>query len=161
MRRPDGTPSNPLHGEILPPVPGRAQANARAGAHAEDADETNAKAQHVRDNFWTALKRVVRQVPFTTDLVAAYYCAMDSSTPFRVRATLLGALAYFILPIDVIPDFIVGLGYTDDAAVLALAIRRVAGHITERHREAARATLADPAVTGGTGPSHGAAGRAR
>ena len=60
----------------------------------------------------------------------------------HVRATLLGALAYFVLPIDAIPDMIVGLGYTDDAAVLFAALRMVGGAIEDRHHEAARAWLA-------------------
>jgi uncharacterized membrane protein YkvA (DUF1232 family) len=115
-----------LEGEILPP------------------EKFSERQKHVEDNFWTALKRVVRKVPFTTDLIAAYYCAVDPTTPFRVRAVLFGALAYFIMPIDVIPDFIFGAGFTDDAAVLALAIRMVAGAITDRHREAAKVALGDP-----------------
>jgi uncharacterized membrane protein YkvA (DUF1232 family) len=87
------------------------------------------------------LKRVLKHVPFAEDLLAAYYCALDRRTPFYVRATLLGALAYFVLPFDAIPDMIAGLGYTDDAAVLYAALRLVASSITDRHREAARAWL--------------------
>ena len=55
---------------------------------------------------------------------------------------LLGALAYFVLPADVIPDVLPVIGYTDDAAVLAAAIKLVASHITPDHREAAQRTLA-------------------
>ena len=58
-----------------------------------------------------------------------------------VRATLLGALAYFILPFDAIPDFLLGLGYTDDAAVLLAAFTACKTHITEDHRARARAWL--------------------
>jgi uncharacterized membrane protein YkvA (DUF1232 family) len=58
-----------------------------------------------------------------------------------VQATLLGAIAYFILPFDFIPDMLPVLGFTDDAAVLATAIRLVANHITPDHRDAARAAL--------------------
>jgi uncharacterized membrane protein YkvA (DUF1232 family) len=50
-------------------------------------------------------------------------------------------LAYFVVPTDMIPDFIAWLGYTDDAAVLATAIRSVAGAIKDTHREKARSTL--------------------
>ena len=96
----------------------------------------------VRANFWRKLKRVAAQIPFTEDLLAAYYCAFDRQTPRHVQAALIGALAYFILPFDIIPDFLVGLGYTDDAAVLATAIRLVATHISADHRAAARAALA-------------------
>ena len=96
---------------------------------------------HVRRNFWGKLKRVIARIPFAEDLVAAYYCAMDSRTPTRVRATLLGALAYFIMPVDAIPDVIAGLGFSDDAAVLAMVIGLVSSHITPEHRLAAARAL--------------------
>jgi uncharacterized membrane protein YkvA (DUF1232 family) len=96
---------------------------------------------NVRKNFWRKLKRVVSNIPFAEDLLAAYYCAFDRQTPRHVQAALIGALAYFILPFDFIPDFLPVLGFTDDAAVLATAIRLVATHITSEHREAARAAL--------------------
>ena len=64
-------------------------------------------------------------------------------TPHAVRAILLAALAYFILPFDIIPDFIAGLGYTDDATILLAAIGMVRAHITPVHREAARRALAE------------------
>src|ERR1700722_3572025 len=74
-------------------------------------------------------------------LLSAYYCAFDKQTPRHVQAALLGAIAYFILPFDIIPDMLPVLGFTDDAAVLATAMRLVASHITSDHREAARAAL--------------------
>ena len=64
------------------------------------------KERKVRRDFWAKLKRVAGMVPFVEDLVAAYYCALDPATPMRVRGMLLAALAYFILPADVIPDMI-------------------------------------------------------
>lgn len=100
------------------------------------ADETN-----LRRRFWAKLKGLAARLPFAEDLLAAYYCAFDRQTPRHVQATLLGAIAYFILPFDFIPDMLPVLGYTDDAAVLATAIRLVATHITAEHREAARAAL--------------------
>ena len=95
----------------------------------------------VRKEFWKKLKRVAAKLPFVEDLLAAYYCAFDRQTPRHVQAALLGALAYFILPFDFMPDLMPVLGFTDDAAVLATAIRMVAGNITPEHREAARAAL--------------------
>jgi uncharacterized membrane protein YkvA (DUF1232 family) len=61
-----------------------------------------------------------------------------------VKAVLLAALAYFVLPVDVIPDFVAGIGFTDDAAVLALALSLVAGNITDAHRRRARQALNIP-----------------
>jgi uncharacterized membrane protein YkvA (DUF1232 family) len=96
----------------------------------------------VRREFWAKLKRFAARLPFAEDLLAAYYCAFDRKTPLHVQATLLGALAYFILPFDFIPDMLPVLGFTDDAAILATAIRLVASHITPDHRAAAKAALA-------------------
>jgi uncharacterized membrane protein YkvA (DUF1232 family) len=91
--------------------------------------------------FWTKLRRVIAHVPFAEDLVAGWYCAIDRDTPTRVRAVLFGAIAYFVLPADAIPDIFVGLGFSDDAAVLAAAIAAVSRHLQPRHRAAARARL--------------------
>ena len=95
----------------------------------------------VRRRFWSKLKRVAAHLPFAEDLLAAYYCAFDHRTPRHVQASLLGAIAYFILPFDFVPDMLPMLGFTDDAAILATAIRMVATHITPDHRDAARAAL--------------------
>ena len=59
----------------------------------------------------------------------------------RVRAILLAALAYFIMPADMVPDLLVGVGFTDDATVLATAIGLVARHIKPLHRRRAAAAL--------------------
>ena len=93
------------------------------------------------ERFWKKLKRVLTRIPFAEDLVAAYYCAADKETPGYVRAVLLGAVAYFILPIDMVPDILAGLGFTDDASVLAAAIAAVGRHLQPRHRERARRAL--------------------
>src|SRR6266699_3959098 len=107
----------------------------------EPADRLAQDGESVRRRFWTKLKQVVAKLPFAEDLLAAYYCAFDKQTPRHVQASLLGAVAYFILPFDFVPDMLPVLGFTDDAAVLATAIRLVASHITEDHRQAARAAL--------------------
>lgn len=95
----------------------------------------------VRRRFWIKVRRTLGRVPFMDDAVAAYFCAMDKGTPVRVKAVLLAALAYFIMPVDMIPDFILGFGYTDDAAVMFAAIRSVRQHITDDHRERAATAL--------------------
>jgi uncharacterized membrane protein YkvA (DUF1232 family) len=97
--------------------------------------------QVVREGFWTKARQTLGKVPFTEEAVAAFYCATDAATPMTVRVTLFGALAYFILPFDIIPDFLVGLGYTDDAAVLLAAYTTCKTSITDDHRAKARAWL--------------------
>lgn len=105
--------------------------------------ENSRREERVRGQFWRTAKRAARQVPFMTELVAAYFCALDGKTPLRVRGTLLAALAYFVLPLDIIPDFILGLGFTDDITVLATAIGAISAHITSAHRDAAVKALSD------------------
>jgi uncharacterized membrane protein YkvA (DUF1232 family) len=95
-----------------------------------------------RFGFWRKITRVAAQIPFAEDLLAAYYCAFDRDTPLQVKATLVGAIAYFVLPVDAIPDVLPVIGFTDDAAVLATAIKLVADHIRPLHRDAARNKLA-------------------
>jgi len=107
----------------------------------EPADRLAEDRESVRKRFWAKFKRVAARLPFAEDLLSAYYCAFDLRTPRHVQAALLGAIAYFILPFDFIPDMLPVLGFTDDAAVLATAIRLVAAHITVEHREAARTKL--------------------
>jgi uncharacterized membrane protein YkvA (DUF1232 family) len=97
----------------------------------------------LRHDFWAKLKRVGRQLPFVEDLLAAYYCAVDPATPKRVKLILLGALTYFVLPTDAIPDILPFLGFADDAAMLAAAIAQVAGAINDSHRGKAREALQD------------------
>jgi uncharacterized membrane protein YkvA (DUF1232 family) len=107
----------------------------------EPADRLAQDRESVRRRFWKKLKQVVAKLPFAEDLLAAYYCAFDKQTPRHVQAALLGAIAYFILPFDFVPDVLPVLGFTDDAAILATAIRMVAGHITPEHRAAAQSAL--------------------
>ncbi|MEX1147841.1 MAG: YkvA family protein [Sphingomonadales bacterium] len=105
----------------------------------------------VRRGFCRKLRRVAGRIPFAEDLATAYYCATDSRTPARVRAILFAGLAYFVIPADFIPDFIVAFGFTDDAAVLMAVIASVSSHITDRHRERARRALhTDTSEDGGS-----------
>jgi uncharacterized membrane protein YkvA (DUF1232 family) len=118
-------------------------------AHGIDIEDDAAGAREtarVRREFWPKLRRFAAQLPFAEDLLAAYFCAFDRNTPRRVQVTLIGALAYFVLPFDFVPDMLPLVGFTDDAAVLATAIRLVAVHIAPWHREAARRCLARAAA---------------
>jgi uncharacterized membrane protein YkvA (DUF1232 family) len=95
----------------------------------------------LRRDFWRKLRRVAAHIPFAEDLLAAYYCAFDRATPLRVKATLVAAIAYFVLPFDAIPDMLPVTGFTDDAAVLATAIRLVTNHMRPEHRQTAQEKL--------------------
>ena len=95
----------------------------------------------MRHSFFRKMRRVAARIPFAEDILTAYYCAFDHGTPLQVKATLVGAIAYFVLPTDAIPDVMPVLGFTDDAAVLAAAINLVSAYILPVHRDAARNAL--------------------
>src|SRR5262249_52299935 len=116
----------------------RAAAWASGGA----SDRTIRAETRVRRGFWPKVGRVAARLPFAEDFLAAYYCAFDRATPLQVRAALLAALAYFVLPFDFIPDLLPLVGYADDAAVLLTALRLVSSHMRDEHRIAAREALA-------------------
>jgi uncharacterized membrane protein YkvA (DUF1232 family) len=94
--------------------------------------------ESVLRNSWRKARSLGRQLPFAEDVIAAYFCVMDADTPRQVKLILLGALAYFVMPFDIIPDFLPLIGYTDDAAVLTAAFAAVASSITDEHRKKAR-----------------------
>ncbi len=98
--------------------------------------------RYVEKGFWGKTRRMAGRVPFVLDLTAAWYCAVDRRTPVYVKAVLMGALAYFVVPVDIVPDIILGAGLVDDATVLATAISGIASHIKPDHIEKARRSLA-------------------
>lgn len=98
----------------------------------------------VKERFWWKVRKTFGRVPFMEDALAAYYCATDPATAPRVRAVIYAALAYFILPVDLVPDVLVGLGFTDDATVIATTLAVVGSHIKQEHRARARAALMKP-----------------
>ncbi|QFT29831.1 YkvA family protein [Roseibium porphyridii] len=99
--------------------------------------------QTIRQKLMATARKAARQVPFMEDVIAGYFCALDPGTPTKVRATVFAALAYFVLPIDTIPDFLIGVGFGDDATVLMAAIAMVRSHMREDHYQAAREALKD------------------
>src|SRR5436305_12469775 len=86
---------------------------------APDAERVARDEETVRRGFWRKLKRFAARLPFTEDLPAAHYCSHDRDPPFQVKAALLAALAYSVLPFDLTPDMTLLLGLADVAAVLA------------------------------------------
>lgn len=117
-----------LYGEILNPEPAASKARR---------DENR-----VRDGFWRKVNMVAARIPIIEEIVAGYFCAIDPSTPSRARYILFGALAYFVLPLDWVPDFLLGLGFTDDIAVLTAAFTAIRMNLKPGHYVAARKALA-------------------
>ena len=101
--------------------------------------------RYVKRRFWRKVLRTLGRVPFLDQAIAAYYAALDPATPRYAKGILLAALAYFILPADTIPDMLAVLGFTDDAAVLMIAVKTLSAHIRPEHVRRARAFLEEQA----------------
>lgn len=97
------------------------------------------------EKFWTKLKKFAvkagHSVVYTALLL--YFTLQKPELPKKAKITILGALGYFILPVDLIPDFAVGLGFTDDLGALGVALLQVAMYIDEDVKAKARAKLVD------------------
>lgn len=106
-----------------------------------DPDRVERDERLVRQRFWQKLRANLHRVPFLEDLLAAYFCATDPATPYRAKAILLAALAYFVLPVDAVPDWLLIVGFTDDAAVLAAAVQTVRANLTPAHWGRAKEVL--------------------
>ena len=95
----------------------------------------------VQKGFWPKIRRTAARIPFARQVISVWYSARDPETPTAAKGIMLGALAYFVMPIDAIPDVFAGIGFTDDAAVIAALIATLGAHIKRRHREQAEAAL--------------------
>ena len=113
----------------------------KVDAQAAEFEANPEKIDEVVTGFNAKFAAAAGKLPLATEMAAAYYAIRDSKTPLKVKATLAAALAYFILPVDAIPDFVAGLGFTDDAGVLMLVLNRVRQYVTPEHFELAKSKL--------------------
>lgn len=95
----------------------------------------------VSRGFWPKIRRTAARIPFAGQALSVWFAARDPETPTAAKGLMLGALAYFVMPIDAIPDIFAGIGFTDDAAVITAMIAMLGANIKRRHREAAEAAL--------------------
>nr|MBF0665702.1 DUF1232 domain-containing protein [Brevundimonas sp.] len=95
----------------------------------------------VSKGFWPKMRRTASKIPFAGQALSVWFAARDPETPAAAKGLMLGALAYFVLPIDAIPDIFAGIGFTDDAAVIAALIATLGANIKRRHRDQADAAL--------------------
>jgi uncharacterized membrane protein YkvA (DUF1232 family) len=111
-----------------------------------------ANEQVVREGFLAKAKRCLNRLPLAQDTVAMYFCLLDPKTPLWVKGTVAAALAYFILPLDAIPDLMPLVGLSDDAGVLAAALTAISAHLTDEHRARAREWMAAEIAPRAAGP---------
>ena len=95
----------------------------------------------VSRGFWPKIRRTASKIPFAGQALSVWFAARDPETPTAAKGLMLGALAYFVMPIDAIPDIFAGIGFTDDAAVIAALIATLGANIKRRHRDQAAEAL--------------------
>ncbi len=95
----------------------------------------------VQKGFWPKVRRVAAKIPFARELLSVWFSARDDETPMRAKGLMVAALAYFVMPADVLPDVLAHVGFTDDAAVLFALLNIVGKHVKPKHKQAASETL--------------------
>ncbi|MDR2916648.1 MAG: DUF1232 domain-containing protein [Tannerella sp.] len=96
-------------------------------------DITSSFESHYNEKrFWKKIGHIAKKVEASVlhPILLLYYTLRDGNVSIKDKAYIIGALGYFIIPTDVIPDFIAGLGYTDDLAVMAILLKQVKDNIT-------------------------------
>lgn len=89
--------------------------------------------QYSETRFWTKMSHVLKRAghELLEKALWLHYAAQRPDTPRWARATAYGALAYFILPFDAIPDWLFGMGLTDDLGALTLAVATISQYIDD------------------------------
>lgn len=97
------------------------------------------------DKFWGKLKKFAKKAGASVvyAVLLLYYTLQKPEVPTKTKSIIIGALGYFILPLDLIPDVFVGLGYTDDLGALGIALFQVAMYIDEDIKEQTKEKLKD------------------
>ena len=113
----------------------------------EEVHEVQKYGTYYSDNrFWKKVERVAKKVGATVLLpvFTLYYMLQDDKVSLQHKAYIVGALGYFILPIDLIPDGILPvIGFTDDIAVMTLVLKLVKDSITPEIKARANARVSE------------------
>jgi uncharacterized membrane protein YkvA (DUF1232 family) len=86
-------------------------------------DETSEEIEYVESNIWTKLEAVGKKISFAKDILALVNYMRDSFVSWHRKAIVVGALIYFISPIDTIPDIAPLFGYLDDLGVITALLK--------------------------------------
>lgn len=106
---------------------------------------SNMSDQYSEESFWEKIKKFGKKAGYKVVYVALllFYCLKDGDAPAWAKTVIIGALAYFIVPVDAIPDVVPGAGYADDLGALVAALGVVAVYINEDIKQKAKAKLKD------------------
>lgn len=101
------------------------------------------RSHYNESDLWRKLRRVAQKAGVKVIYAALllYYILDSPDVSITDKAKIYGALGYFILPIDCIPDIIPVAGYTDDLGVLVWALKAVTSNITPEIKAKAKGKL--------------------
>ena len=99
--------------------------------------------QFSEEGFWDKLKNVFKKagIKVVYSALMLYYAYQRKETPVWAKTIIVGALGYFISPIDAIPDLTPIVGYADDLGVLVVAIGAVSAYIDSEVKQSAKDKL--------------------
>src|SRR3990172_4295833 len=86
-------------------------------------EDTSEKIEYIESNIWTKLEAVGRKISFAKDILALVNYMRDQFVSWHRKAIVVGALIYFISPIDTIPDLVPLFGYLDDLGVITALLK--------------------------------------
>lgn len=97
------------------------------------------------EKFWDKLKKFAKKAGSSVvyAVLLLYYTLQKPEVPKKTKAIIIGALGYFILPVDLMPDMLLGIGFTDDLGALGIALFQVAMYIDDNVKMKAKAKLED------------------
>lgn len=87
--------------------------------------------EFVEENFWSKVEKVGKKLSFTKDVKALFNYFVDNNIPWYRKSIVVGALVYFIMPIDTIPDLAPLVGYLDDLGVITAVIKYLGSELTQ------------------------------
>ena len=97
--------------------------------------------QYSEEKFWDKVKAVAKKAGIKVIYLALRLYYAVSALPIEKKAIVFGGLGYFILPVDLIPDAIPALGFTDDAAVLFAIYTAIKSELNEESEIKAKEKL--------------------
>ncbi len=102
-------------------------------------DLSSYRSQFDKERFWEKMRSIAQKTgaSILKPFLLLYYVLEDDKVSAKTKAYIVGALGYFIIPFDLVPDFIAGLGFTDDLAVAALLLNHIKSNITPEIEERA------------------------
>ena len=111
----------------------------------ENLDIEKYRDKYSEEGLWEKIRKNIAKIGVKViyQALLLYYVAQSPNCPAKIKAGIIGALGYLISPLDLIPDFMPGIGFADDAAAIAAAVALAQVYINDEIRAQARAKIVD------------------